>query len=434
MSDTHDHDLERSVIKWIMGNPDYLRQLSLSPEDFHDESYRDIFKIINDQYLKSGYIDEKILRSLSKEKVPEEAIDDVMEAEVEGGVSYIDEIKRYSNSRKLKRLLMNTMDSINNNDVDVVDTFEHKFYEIQKTFGTSKLPMSAEEMSEAYEEHWEELISGKSKFYKSGYSLIDDYVCFQPKKLYTLAARTGIGKTSLAQTMGIGFSSNNFKTLYFSLEQDHIELSERILSIYSKISNTRFKYGNVPRDQLSSALETFKEHQRNFYLHWETHLTLPKILRIASDMKNKVGLDFIIIDYLQLIKPHYRMKADTNMHRFLSEITSSLKRLAGDLNCGVMILSQISRGGDETKPPMLSSLKESGSIEENSDAVMMLHRDSRDSDNGTLTIAKNRSGPSTGIVNLDFTPHLTLYKESLGQDLKPIEHYKSVKEQIKIKL
>ena len=262
-------------------------------------------------------------------------------------------------------------------------------------------------------------ISERSKEYKetgkiarkglsTGYEDIDGLLDgLKPGNLIVLAARTGVGKTAFAINLAHNISiKNKTPMLFFSLEMDKEELVNRIFSVDSGVSSSRMAKGTVTESddrKIDESLARFDSAQ--LYIREKSGLTLSDIRAQTRRLIEAYGIKILIIDYLQLIQPS--AKSD-NRQTEVAEISRGLKILAKDFKIPVICLAQLSRKTEEreSKIPILSDLRESGAIEQDSDAVIFLSRPdmydrSRKPGVMEVIIAKNRHG-KTGSIDLRF--------------------------------
>ena len=216
--------------------------------------------------------------------------------------------------------------------------------------------------------------------------------------LIILAARPGVGKTSLALNIASHVGERSGKSVaVFSLEMSKEQLALRMLSSMAKIPNTQLRIGQLEDSQWADLAEASgRLSASSIYIDDTSNINIADI-RAKLRRINDLGL--VIIDYLQLMSSAKRID---NRVQEVSDITRNLKILAKDLNVPVIVLSQLSRASEKNKKPMLSDLRESGSIEQDADIVFMLYRDSEgeDENNAQLggsyivncDVAKNRHG------------------------------------------
>jgi replicative DNA helicase len=252
----------------------------------------------------------------------------------------------------------------------------------------------------------------------SGYADLDKLTAggFQRSDLIILAARPSMGKTSLA----LGMAANaglRFKaaSAIFSLEMSGSQLAARLLSTESGIETTRLRSGNLTDAEsrkLGHALGILAETQ--IYIDDTPGISVTSLRAKARRLHAEVPLDLVIVDHLQLMTAG----EGSGMNRVneMSEISRQLKGLARELHVPVVALSQLSRAVEQRSPkiPILSDLRESGSIEQDADVVMFIYRDdyyNKDSEKqgiADIHIAKHRNGP-TGQISLLFNTRTTKF-------------------------
>ncbi len=238
----------------------------------------------------------------------------------------------------------------------------------------------------------------------------------QPSSLVVVGARPAMGKTSFALGMVANAALHaNRPVLFFSLEMSQLELSQRILCSEARVDATRVRNGKLNEDDWSRISHGVgRLAEAPIWIDDNPNTTVMEIRAKARRLKSRTGdLGLVIVDYLQLMTG--RAGAESRQVE-VSEISRGLKILARELECPVVALSQLSRGLESRtdKRPMLSDLRESGSIEQDADVVMFLYRDevyeneSPDIGTAEILVAKHRAGP-TGMVRLAFLPHFTRF-------------------------
>lgn len=270
--------------------------------------------------------------------------------------------------------------------------------------------------------------------------------------LLILAGRPSMGKTALATNMAFNaakaYAQSGGKegaiTAFFSLEMSHDQLTTRILAEQSGISGDQLRKGNISEAQFRDfAQAAHNLSQIPLYIDDTPALSIGAIRTRCRRLKRKHGLGLIVVDYLQLLRGSGTKQSESNRVLEISEITRGLKALAKELQVPVLALSQLSRAVEqrEDKRPMLSDLRESGSIEQDADVVMFVYREEyylareipaqRDSETSDkfneryanwaarlqesanvaeAIVAKQRHGP-IGIVKLFFDPNLTKFAD-----------------------
>ncbi len=238
----------------------------------------------------------------------------------------------------------------------------------------------------------------------TGYKDLDDHLAgFQASNLLILAARPGVGKTSLALNIAQNAAVKYKKNVgFFSLEMSKEELVDRLLVSQADIDAWKLKTGKLSEEDFTSLSNAMGElAEAPIYIDDTPALSILEMRTKARRLQVEHGLDLIIVDYLQLA----RSRQLENRVQEVSEISQGLKNLARELKVPVLALSQLSRAVEQRggpKRPQLADLRESGSIEQDSDVVMFLWREDEDNlENIQLDIAKHRNGP-TGNIKLFF--------------------------------
>lgn len=245
---------------------------------------------------------------------------------------------------------------------------------------------------------------------------IDSYTSgFQPSDLIILAARPSVGKTSFALNIARNMAVNGgFPVAYFSLEMSRQQIVMRLLSREALISSQKLRRGFISEEEWKDLGIAFGElGKAPFYIDDSASLTIMEFRTRARRMKMEKDIKAIFVDYLQLIQASSRSESRTQE---VSEITRSLKGIARELNIPMIVISQLSRKPEDRKDrrPILSDLRESGSIEQDADVVLFLYRDDYHDPNSPepgvveVNIAKQRNGP-TGTVKLHFEKDYTSF-------------------------
>ncbi|MEY3989398.1 MAG: hypothetical protein RI985_479, partial [Chloroflexota bacterium] len=238
----------------------------------------------------------------------------------------------------------------------------------------------------------------------------------QRSDLIILAARPGTGKTSFAMSVAYNVAMYYANTVaVFSLEMGREQLVQRLISMETQIDTHRLRLGQVPDQQLKVVFDAMgRLAQAPIYIEDTPGISVMELRSKARRLQSQHGCDLIVIDYLQLMSG----RGKENRVQEVGEISRGLKALARELNVPVIALSQLSRAveGRQSHIPMLSDLRESGSIEQDADIVMFIYRDelyNKESDKkgiAEIHIAKHRNGP-VGVVNMRFDPSTTRFSD-----------------------
>ncbi|MCI0357845.1 MAG: replicative DNA helicase, partial [Planctomycetaceae bacterium] len=245
----------------------------------------------------------------------------------------------------------------------------------------------------------------------TGFRRLDELLAgLPPGSLTILAARPSIGKSSLALDIARNVASQQGKNVaIFSLEMTKQEIMDRIIAGFLGVETWKLKKGQLTEadfGRMGSLFDQLRDHP--IFIDDDPDTTIGNLRSKARRQQLEHGLDLLIIDYLQLIEVTDRA-AGENRTQQVSHISRSLKTLARELGAPIIALSQLSRATEQRSPPIpiLSDLRESGGIEQDSDVVLMLYREevyNEDCDNPGLTdayVRKNRHGP-TGRISLCF--------------------------------
>jgi replicative DNA helicase len=237
----------------------------------------------------------------------------------------------------------------------------------------------------------------------------------QRSDLIIVAARPGMGKTSLALSMALQASRKWSKRIaIFSMEMSDEQLVQRLLSAETGIDSQRLRLGQIRDDEWPVFIQaTSLLADTSIFIDDTPAISVMEVRTKARRLEAEHGLDMIIVDYMQLMRGERRSE---NRQQEISYISRSLKELARELNIPVVALSQLSRAVESRhdKRPMLSDLRESGSIEQDADVVMFIYRDeiyNPDTEFPNLAeiiVAKHRSGP-TGLFSIYFKKQLAQF-------------------------
>ncbi|MEN9561716.1 MAG: hypothetical protein RIQ56_989, partial [Candidatus Parcubacteria bacterium] len=396
---------------------------TIRPDSFYAEKHRLIFETMRELVERGEPID---LVSLSERLQAKEALERI------GGRSYLAELMgstpspgnyaHYADliSRKhVARSLIDTSHGIiesaydeSRDTAELLDEAEKKMYAIGNAAASHKFVALKEKLTDAWDRI--EALSKKEDGIRgvpTGFPELDTLLSgLHPSDLVILAARPSFGKTSLALDIARNAAVRHGASVgIFSLEMSAEQLTDRMLAAESYVNSWKLRTGQV-RDaedfaKIRDALETLSK--ASIYIDDKPENNILAMRAVARRLKRERGISLIIVDYLQLMAPT-QTKASDSMVQKITEISLSLKSLARVLEVPVLALSQLSlevekRGGK----PRLSDLRDSGSIEQDSDVVMFIHRDDKrnpDSDRpnvAEILIEKHRNGP-TGKVELYF--------------------------------
>ena len=422
-------EAEQAVLGGILIEPTILPKVieKLKPESFYRPQHQQLFSIMMRMFTNAKtediitVINEAVAMGVFETSAMAKTyLSGVMEsvpstANIE---SYCDIIKEKAQIRSLINIANDIIETANEGAVDsqtMLDSAEQKIYDIRQgeVQGLTRIDSV---IIDTYT-HLQELNGPDAEAHlgtKTGFSQLDAVTTGLNKSdLIILAARPAMGKSALALNIAVNSCKNSMKdVVIFSLEMGKEQLVTRMLSSEALVNNTSLRTGKLSTDDWTKLAAGTESLQRlPIYMDDGAGINVPQMKAKLRRMKN---LGLVIIDYLQLMSsPNKHSSRVTEV----SEITRQLKLMAKELNVPVIALSQLSRSSEkrEDKRPMLSDLRESGSIEQDADIILFLHRDAyynketADQTVAECIVAKNRHG-STGTVNLAWIGEYTLFR------------------------
>ncbi len=261
---------------------------------------------------------------------------------------------------------------------------------------------------------------GRLQGVPTGFSELDSKLNgLRPGQMIIVAARPGAGKSTLAMDFCRSAAiHNNLGAAYFSLEMSRTELSMRLLAAESRVFLDRMIKGEMKQDDWDRVVQTLERiSTAPFVIDDSPNLTMGEIRAKARRMKQQHDIQLIVIDYLQLLTSGAR-SAESRQQE-VSEFSRSIKLLAKELEIPIIAVAQLNRDPEKRndKRPQVADLRESGSLEQDADVVLLIHRDDMYDQNSDrqglaeIIIGKQRSGP-TGSVELAFQGHFTRFAET----------------------
>lgn len=319
---------------------------------------------------------------------------------------------------------------------ELLDQSEKKLFEIKNESMTKSYDTVTDLIAKAIKDIEESKTHGTEGLtgVPTGFTELDRMTSgWQKSDLIILAARPGMGKTAFVLSMARNAAVLAQKSVaIFSLEMSSLQLVKRLIASEAELSSEKIRSGKLEEhewQQLHTKISTIED--ANIFIDDTPALTVLDLKAKARRMQRKRGLDMIIIDYLQLMRAEEGNKSAGNREQEISYISRSLKGLAKELDIPVIALSQLSRAVEQRqdKRPMLSDLRESGSIEQDADLVTFIFRpeyygitqDEEGNDNEGLTeiiIRKHRNG-SPGTVNLKFVKNFGKFSDWSYSDFGP---------------
>ena len=413
-------EAEQSVLGAVLVDASCLSVVldNLRPSNFYREEHQKIFEIMLHLFTTAQPVDfVTVLEQVCRENVfPSEADAKVYLTQLVEIVPSTRNVEAYANIVREKsylRSLISAAHEIIENSRDsgesaqtILDSAEQRIFEIRADRHSSKLLPIGDVLLDIYDRL--QKLSGEDREQylgiPTGFGMLDRMITGLNKSdLILLAARPAMGKTSFALNIATNVAMKAKKTVaIFSLEMSREQLVERILASDALVQGTRMRTGELsPEEWVRLAISSKELAKAPILIDDTASLTVPEM---KARLRRVKDLGLVIIDYLQLMNGGGR---NENRVQVVSEITRSLKVMAKELNVPVIVLSQLSRQTESRADhrPMLSDLRESGSIEQDADLVLFLYREAyynRDSGEQNIAeciVAKNRHG-ETGTVKL----------------------------------
>ena len=412
-------EAEQSVLGSLMLDKDAVMKVVdfLTVKDFYKGTHQAVYKTMINLFERREPIDIlSVTTKLRETKSLEEAGGQAYLAELVNSVPTASNIAHYAKIVQRKRILRELIGASydiaqlgykEEEDIDVLlDEAERRIFGISETSLTQNFVQVKSSLEEAFERidklHRQE---GGTRGVPTGFADLDNYLAgLQKSDLIVLAARPGLGKTSLALDIARNVAINTKVPVgLFSLEMSQEQLIDRLIASQADVDLWRIRTGNLSSKgedndflRIQNALGTLSEAP--IFIDDAPSPTIIQMRAMARRLQAEHGLGLIVVDYLQLIQP--RTMSD-NVVQQITEISRALKGLARELHVPVLALSQLSRAVEQRSPqiPRLSDLRDSGSIEQDSDVVLFIYRDVRDNEDSAkrnqaeIHIAKHRNGP-----------------------------------------
>ena len=425
-------DAEMAFLGSVMLRPEVLYDVldAVNSESFYSEKHRIIFESMLELFRKSEPIDLLTLSAKLKGKDLLEKI---------GGSSYLSELvnsvpsssnaehyARIIQKKHLMRQLIEASEQVSmlgydeSQDLEeLLDNAEKAIFKVTNFSTLHKFVDMRTILGDAWERidkmhHDKDTLRGVP----TGFKGIDNKLSgLQKSDLVILAARPSVGKTSLALDIARNAAMRHGVPVgIFSLEMSSQQLVDRMLASESKVDAWKLRTGKLTAEEdfgrISEALAELSKAP--IFIDDQPGNNILKMRSVARRLKSEKGLGLIIVDYLQLMSPT-QSKNNDNLVQQVTEISRSLKSLARELDVPVLALSQLSRAVESRGgKPRLSDLRDSGSIEQDADVVMFIHRDKNEDGGGKenvteILIEKHRNGP-TGRIELYFDAEKSSFK------------------------
>ncbi len=416
---------ERALLGSIMLRSESIDEIMdiLRADSFYSEKHRLIFRAMTDLFSKNEPIDLLTLSSRLKER---EMLDQI------GGMSYLTELvntvpssanaEYYAQMIQKKHLMRKLIEASEHictlgydetSELDeLLDKAEKRIYEVTHSASNSNFIELKDALGEAWD-RLDRLHKSKEEFrgVPTGFRELDNKLAgLQKSDLIILAARPSMGKTALALDIARQAAiQHNIPVAIFSLEMSAQQLVDRMLAAESRVDAWKLRTGKLTLDsefeKIRNSLDPLSKAP--IFVDDQPANSILKMRAIVRRLKSEKKLGLVVVDYLQLMVPTNSRNSDNTVQQ-VTEISRSLKHLAREFDIPVLALSQLSRAVEQRGGrPRLSDLRDSGSIEQDADVVMFIHREDKYKENSDkpniaeILIEKHRNGP-TGKVELYF--------------------------------
>lgn len=438
----HSLEAEKALLGSVMIRGDVMHDIMdiINSESFYSGQHKMIWECFFELHARSSPIDVLTVSARLKEKEQLEQVGGMtvlteiiqMVPSSTNAVHYAEIIQKKHIMRELLRAAENISNLGYEEDEElesILEKAEKSLYSVTNKTGSHKFIALKDTLNEAWE-RLDHLHKTKDEIrgVHTGFPELDNKLAgFQKSDLIILAARPSMGKTSLALDIARKAAVNyKVPVAIFSLEMSSQQLVDRMLAAESQVDAWKLRTGqnlSVENDFKAIGESIAKLSEAPIFIDDQPGNNILKMRAVARRLKNEKGLGLIVVDYLQLMVPTQTRNSD-NMVQQVTEISRSLKNLARELEVPVLALSQLSRAVEQRGgKPRLSDLRDSGSIEQDADVVMFIHRESDMEQGGRkeeaeILIEKHRNGP-TGTVKLFFdskkTTFMSMEKADFGQ-------------------
>lgn len=398
----------------------------LKSDDFYKIAHQHIYKALLELYTSGENPDILVLKNKLETTNLLESV---------GGVAYIatltDTVPSTANVEYYARIVLDAsirrslikashkiLSDVYNNSIgsrDLLEEAQKKIFELTDA-GISASFKKIADILQPFLEHLQQLRNRKVDItgVPSGFPALDSMTFgFQPSEFIIVGARPSIGKTAFAMSMAANIAiREKIPTAFFSLEMSEMQLTQRLLSLEAKLNSEKLRSANLTVKELKKLTNVCGQiYESPLYMVEMPNMKLLDLRAMARQLCTQCNVKIIFIDYIGLINSENYL---TPRHEQIAEISRSLKGLARELGIPIVALSQLIRDAEE-KRPVLSSIRESGSLEQDADVVMFLHRPRTPTNeiseqplDTELIVAKQRNGP-TGTIHIDFIPTYTAY-------------------------
>ena len=425
----HDLSAEESVIGSLLIDDLGFSKIAsiLQPEHFYMEANRLVFEIAKELFTRQQPINQITIAH---------ELETIDKLETVGGRAYLAKvinvvptslhIKHYANLVRrtaTMRTLITAAEDIsdigfdNNPDIEnALNRAEDIIYNIRSDQPSRDFVPLRETLTPYLESSSTDMSDGENQPINSGFNLLDDLLGgFQRSDMIVIAARPSVGKSMFALNVAINAATNNNNVAIFSLEMGREQIATRMLSTQGRINMHSLRMRRLSSSDENRLVDAIgRLSDLSIFIDDSPIQAVAEMRGKARRLQLEYGLDFIVIDYMQLVTTN-KGNRDTNRAQEVSEISRQIKAMARDLRVPVIAISQLSRAIEhrQSHRPLLSDLRESGSIEQDADVVMFIHREEKfttredwmknnpgipyPEGQAEIIIAKHRNGPTDTI-------------------------------------
>ncbi len=425
----HDLSAEESVIGSLLIDDLAFSKIAsiLEPEHFYMEANRLVFEVAKELFTRQQPINQITIAH---------ELETIDKLESVGGRAYLAKvinvvptslhIKHYANLVRrtaTMRTLITAAEDIsdigfdNNPDIEnALNRAEDIIYNIRSDQPSRDFVPLRETLTPYLESSSTDMSDDENRPINSGFNLLDDLLGgFQRSDMIVIAARPSVGKSMFALNVAINAATNNNNVAIFSLEMGREQIATRMLSTQGRINMHSLRMRRLSSSDENRLVDAIgRLSDLSIFIDDSPIQAVAEMRGKARRLQLEYGLDFIVIDYMQLVTTN-KGNRDTNRAQEVSEISRQIKAMARDLKVPVIAISQLSRAIEhrQSHRPLLSDLRESGSIEQDADVVMFIHREEKfttredwmknnpgipyPEGQAEIIIAKHRNGPTDTI-------------------------------------
>ena len=428
----HDLDAEAATLGAMLLDPEAINTVSgtLLPDDFFKKAHALVFEAIL-SLAERDSTDGVDLITVTDELRANGALDTVggpgfvasLGANVPSAANvdyYARIVRESSNRRRLLRAAREIISEVFDSGMEsrvVMEEAERRIFEIAENTNSNQFVRARDLVGDAVEQIEKLIKSGRQYTgVPTGFGVLDKLLSgFQKSEFIIIGARPSIGKTAFALSMAANIAIDNKVPVgFFTLEMSNLAIMQRLLASVGRVSSEKLRTGMLRSADLANLTEAAgRIYEAPLWINDTPSIKLLDLRAQARRMRSQHNIEILFIDYLTLITNESR---NVPRHEQVADISRSLKSLARELEIPVVALSQVSRDAEDRRPN-LANIRESGSIEQDADVVIFLHRDrgaeKDDDDRGGVVeteviVAKQRNGP-VGLERIAFVKEYTRF-------------------------